>query len=523
MPRSRRAPSIFRFCAIVSAVLLTRDVAVPCQAAEPIVTLTVEVDLGQDLGQNFGSLFEVRDADGRVIAGAGFMEVYNTRFRSDRHTLQFFVRPEDEADRFSIERLPHPDLDCGIYLLDIDQKLQAWSSVRGNSVRLWDQSAERWNDAPIPKTGRVRSGDGMMRLGSGILTFTGNQVAYNDRIILNPPRRGSYYCFYYAHGRLFFYHTHRAERDGFTRIYSCPWNPKSNGVVNLKQATAMQGKYVGETPFAWGQFQGSVLTVSNQGGVYAFDGMKWRTLLEANNQVSYQVYSMLNYHDRLLLAQYPTGQIFEYRGKDIKLLKGWPPRLPGVSPSAREAQTTAIYRGDLFVGVWPWAEVWRYNRDEEHWHSLGRMFTHPEITDKQVHPYEAEAEKHNLVTNHWGQRVTGMVPLADSLMLSTSSKGTYQWFDKYKFLTESQRREYGAVIRLTMRGNLAAQIKWKDKPTKLQFVIENDRLTIQQDGNELANSSFESKGSHLLRGYKVNWGNGVFGKLNGKIVSRSND
>ena len=51
-----------------------------------------------------------------------------------------------------------------------------------------------------------------------------------------------------------------------------------------------------------------------------------------------KVYSMLNYHDRLLMAQYPTGELFEYRGKELKRLKGWPPKLPGVSSSAREAQ-----------------------------------------------------------------------------------------------------------------------------------------------------------------------------------------
>jgi hypothetical protein len=429
------------------------------RAAELVATFSIEIDLGQDRGQNFGSLFEVRDSKGRVVAGAGFMEVYNTRFRSDRHTLQFFVRPEKEADRFATERYPHPDLDCGVYLFGMNQKLYAWSSVRSNSVRLWDGGNQKWNDAPIPKTGRVRSGDGMMRLGDGILTFTGNQVAFNDRIILKPPKLGRYYNFYYAAGRLFFYHTYRNEADGFTRIYACPWTTDSPDPINLKQATVLQAKYIGATPFAWGQFRGEVLTVSNFGGVYVFDGSAWKTLLEAKKGVSYQVYSMLNYHDRLLLSQYPTGELFEYRGKELKRLEGWPPRLPGVSSRAREAQTMAIYRGDLFVGVWPWAEVWRYNRDEDRWHSLGRMFTHPQVTDKNTHPYEAEADRFKLVTNHWGQRVTGMVPHGNGLVLSTSSKGTSPWFDKYDFLTEKQRREYGAVIRLTMPGNLSAQIK----------------------------------------------------------------
>jgi hypothetical protein len=367
----------------------------------------------------------------------------------------------------------------------------------------------------------MRSGDGIMRLGTGTLTFAANQVAFNDRIILKPPEVGTYYNFYYAGGRLFFYHTHRHESDGFTRIYACPWTTKSRGPIDLNQAAIMQAKYVGATPFAWGQFRGSVLTVSNYGGVYVFDDSTWKTLLEGEKGVSYQVYSMLNYHDRLLLVQYPTGQLFEYQGQELKRLKGWPPRLAGVSSRAREAQTMAIYRGDLIVGVWPWAEVWRYSRDEDRWHSLGRMFTHPKITDKTIHPYEAEANKFGLVTNHWGQRVTGMVPQGSSLMLSTSSKGTYQWFDKYDFLTDKQHREYGAVIQLTMPGNLAAQIKWKDRPIKLQFVIEKTRLTIRQDGEYVAHAEFQFGNSDGLQHATVKWGTGVFGKLNGKVLSKS--
>lgn len=512
--------SALRFTKLTVFLLVLAN-AFAVSAEEPITKFSIEVDLGKDLGQSFGSLFEVRNQKNEVIAGAGFLDVYNTRFRSDRHTLQFFVRPENNAKRFSMKRLPHPDLDCGIYLLDMDQKLQAWSRVRNNSVRLWNTDTKKWSDAPIPQTGRVLSGDGMMRLGNGILTFTSSKVAFNDRVILNPPEKGNYYNFYYAHGRLFFYHTYRNEKDGFTKIYACPWTSDSKEPIDLKQATAMQAKYVGATPFAWGQYQDQVLTVSNYGGVYVFSNSQWKTLAEAQKGVSFQVYSMLNFHDRLLMAQYPTGELFEYRGKELKRLKGWPPKLPEVSSSSREAQTMAIYRGDLIVGVWPWAEVWRYNLDDKNWHSMGRLFTHPKLTNKTTHPYEAEAKKFNLVANHWGQRVTGMVPMGNSLMLSTSTKGTSQWFDKYKFLTDAQRREYGSVIQLQMPGNLAAQIKWKDRPIKLDFIVEKNRLVIQQDGEVLAQTEFQVDNPNALSQASVKWGQGVFGDLNGKVKSKN--
>lgn len=487
----------------------------------PVARFTVKVDFGKDRGQSFGSLFEARDERGRVVAGAGFVDVYNTRFRNDRHTLQFFVRPQSDSRNFAVERLPHPDLDCGVYLFDLNGQLFTWSSVRNNSVRRWDAIIKKWKDAAPPKTGLIRSGDGVMRLGTGILAFGNNRAVYNDRQILAPPETGRYYNFYYAHGRLFFYHTHRVKSEGFTKVYACAWSPDDKTPIDPADAAILKTRYVGETPFAYGQFQGTVLTVSNQGGVYVFDGSRWKVLLEPDKRFSYQVYSIINYFDRLLLAQYPTGQLFEYRGKDLKLLKGWPPRLPGVSSSAREAQTLGIYRGDLFVGVWPWAELWRYDGDARKWHSMGRMFSHPKITDKSVHPYEADARKYKLVTNHWGQRITGMVPLGESLMLSTSSKGTYRWYSKYKFLTEKQRREYGAVLRLKMPGNLAAQIEWKDRPIELDFRIYSDHLEVRQDGKRLASSRFKVRTTERFAKLTMNWGKGVFGELNGKLLQKS--
>ncbi|MBT6484137.1 MAG: hypothetical protein HOL01_00625 [Planctomycetaceae bacterium] len=523
--------SLFAICTIV-------DVSA---ADEPLAVFSATVDLGEDRGQNFGSVFEARDGRGRVVAGAGFMGVYNTRFRNDRRTLQFFVRPEKEAGKFAVERLPHPDLDCGVYLLDVNQRLFAWSSHGENFLRGWDAAARRWKKVKPPATGSVGSGDAVIRIGGGTLVVTGNRATYFDshqlpansddsvsvspagvgRLVLEAPAVGRYYNFYYAAGHLCFYHTHRTDDGGFTKVHACRWSPQTEDPIDVSRATTLQAKYVGETPFAWGQFQNDVLTVSNMGGVYVFDGIDWRALRESLKGVSFQVYSMLNYHDRLLLAQYPTGELFEYEGKKLKQLKGWPPRLPGVSPSAREAQTLAIYGGELFVGVWPWAELWRYDRDGENWHSMGRMFSHPEITDKMVHPYEPEAKRHRLVTNHWGQRITGMVPLGDSLMLSTSSKGTYRWYDKYKFLTEKQRREYGAVLRLKMPGNLATQIKWKDKPTRFEFVVEKNRIVVRQDGVELASSKISSSQQARLKSGKVTWGRGVFGPLNGRLLKTS--
>ena len=114
-----------------------------------------------------------------VVAEAGFADVYNTRFRSDRHTLQFFVRSKGESAKCTLERLPHPDLDCGVYLLDFNQTLYAWSSIRGNSQRRWNADDGRWDEQPPPGVARLRSGEGVMRLGRGLLVFFNGTVTFN--------------------------------------------------------------------------------------------------------------------------------------------------------------------------------------------------------------------------------------------------------------------------------------------------------------------------------------------------------
>lgn len=480
--------------------------------------VSAEVDFGTDRGQSFGSLFEIRNGEGRVVAGAGFADVYNTRFRTGRRTLQFFVRPEADSARFEVERLPHPDLDCGVYLAEFDQEIYAWSSVRGNSVRRWDGKSRTWAKEMPPGMKALRTGDGLMRLGQGRLVFSNNEAWYEERQILSAPDVGGYFNFYYADGHLFFYHRNNADVEPFTRIVACPWTPESEGAIDLSSAIVLKTKYELETPFTWGQFGGQVLTVSNRGGIYVFEKGQWRTTLAADNRFSYQVYSSLRWHDRLLLAQYPTGNLFEYRGQEAVHLKDWPPVMAGVSTSARECQTLAIYGGDLLAGVWPWAELWQRDRDAKKWNFAARMFSHPELTDKKTHPYEAEAGRFKLVRNHWGQRVTSLIPYNDSLLLSTSSKGTYEWDDRYDFLTEEQRREYGAVLRLRMPGNLAVQPAWKDGPTNLAFDFDGRKLTVTQDGQPLGDSSVESSFMVDLSEVSMNWSRGAFGPLNGRLI-----
>ena len=248
-------------------------------------------------------------------------------------------------------------------------------------------------------------------------------------------------------------------------------------------------------------------------------------LLEPNTKVSYQLYSTMAYHDRLLMGQYPTGRVFEYDGEKITDLTGWPPRLEGVVGSSREAQTTTIYGGDVFVGVWPWGELWRYNPDSKAWTFMSRMFEHPAISDKITHPYDVE-NTGGPVHNQWGQRVTSLVANGGDLFISTSAKWPCEWDPKkFPFLAPDKWKSYGTVHRMTMPGHLGAATAWTDGPTQIEFTISGAEITIAQDGKQLAKAAvpgpFGERLNAMVGVKDVTWGKGIYGPFSGRVIKSS--
>ena len=498
--------------------LIAKYAPVKIEPAARTTTFQITVDRGPDRGQNFGSLFEVTSEDGALTIGAGFQNLYNTRNRADRHALQFFVRPTDGKRTFQVEQLPRPNNLCGTYLFSRDEVVH---STFGD-VKAWNAHAKHWRN--IPSIGGTEE---TMRVGTGVLEFGDSSVKYSGRTILEKPARGSYQIFFYADGYLCFYHVDRGDggyrpyvndADGFSKLYACPWTPDQHE-VDLANASVLTLPVVGETTFAWGQLGRQVVTGSNIGGFYVLEDGQWRKLLEPNINVSYQLYSSMSFHDRLLMGQYPTGRLFDYDGKNIIDRPGWPPLLKGVTSSSREAQTTVIYGGEIYVGVWPWGELWRYNPDAKQWHFQQRMFQHPELSDDIVHPYDLE-NRGNEVSNLWGQRVTSLVTSGDGLFVSTSAKYPCEWQpDRYPFLAKDKWKSYGSVSRLTMPGHLGANTAWTSGPTTFELTLRGKSLSISQDGKKLAETVVTGQLAERLRSVSqlqpVRWGEGIYGRFTG--------
>ncbi|MCA9096028.1 MAG: hypothetical protein KDA68_21255, partial [Planctomycetaceae bacterium] len=177
--------------------------------------------------------------------------------------------------------------------------------------------------------------------------------------------------------------------------------------------------------------------------------------------------------------------------------------------NAREAQTLAIYNGDIYCGVWPWAELWRY--DGAKWKFVQRMFEHPSLTDKVTHPYEAETKAVDKVYNLWGQRITGLIPCRGHLFITTSSKGGAPWDPKFAFLTPEKQRDYGAIYRATLPGQASFFLPPQPTPILLTAVVEDSALKIKLNGKNHISLALSPEARTRLLAGTTTVGNGIYG------------
>lgn len=500
---------------LAAACLAAFAAAGQARGEGPEVRLSARVELGEDLGQELGTLFEARGADGKVAIGAGFLAAENTMHRADRRQLQVYIKTTD-GTRFETSSLPRPSEDAGVYAFGFDGRLYAdrRTGHTDDAHYAWDPRKGAWEVDRSADKGAVRIGEGVMKEAPG-------GIAYDDQVILAPPDGiGTLVEPYYGAGTLVV--RRRGEgKDGtpINELAAFAWKPGQpplDWAAGKVQALGSPKEFI----YVYGQVRGRIFTTTNMGGTFAFDGGAWKMLRETTPKTSFQIYAALNFRDTLLLGQYPTGELFEFDGEELRRRPDWPPAMPGVRREAREAQTLALYGGDLYVGVWPWGEVWCLDPDAGEWAFLGRMFTHPTPSDAVVHPYEAETKALDPVLNRWGQRVTGLVPLGDSLYISTSAKSSAPYEEKFTFLAGDKWKEYGAVHRYRRPGCLSVPFRWKPGPTTFEVSWTAGELKVSQDG-ELLGTVPAPKPPQAPA--KVAWGEGIFGPFGGRIAENKVD
>jgi hypothetical protein len=482
--------------ALTTALLLTA-------AAPPAETIRVELDRGEDLGRNFGTLFEVRSEDGRPWLGAGFLGAFNTYDRAGRHVLHVFERGDAPA---TFEALPRVNSDAGVYLFDRGGRLYARSMPDGKDRQVYvlDRARKAWAPAPEVDPEAAVVADGLVEV-------KGREVRYRGRTILAwPEGHGTLVRPYYGQGRLLFWNHFDPSEPGVERLLAWAWRPSRAEPLKAEAAVALVLSKKGEYPYAVGQLGNDLLVATNLGSVVRLRSDRWEVLRRPDGK-SHQVYCALNVGDVLWLGHYPSGELIEYDGKALTPLPGNPPVMPGVSTSAREEQSLTLFGGDVYAGVWPWAELWRRPAAVGRWELVRRMFTRPAVTAATTHPYETETAARGPVANQWGQRITSLVPVGTDLYLSTSAKGSKPWSPEFDFLDGPARDEYGRVFRMSRPGHLAVPLRWTDGPTRLRVEVGPRTIRVYQDDALLGETLRPSGANASLRGARLIRGAGLYG------------
>ena len=152
-----------------------------------------------------------------------------------------------------------------------------------------------------------------------------------------------------------------------------------------------------------------------------------------------------------------------------------------------------------------------------------RMFDHPELSSAVTHPYDVENQGAE-VSNQWGQRVTSLVPSGPSLFISTSAKSPIEWDPgRFAFLAPDKWKSYGSVYRMTLPGQLSAATTWTDGATTFEWTINENEVSITQDGAPIGSTTLTDSLAVPLRdlsdSQRVNWGQGIYGPFRGRSIA----
>ena len=235
--------------------------------AEPSLDVTVEVDFGKDLGQNFGTLFEGQSKEGGLSFGAGFTAVYNSYYRGERNKVQFFVRPTENESKFELEPFPRPEgMVPSTYAYDLGDSLYVHYKTKPDGLLKYRPDDENWTEAQ----GEERPGISASMVGGKRLEMLNGDVVYDGQVIFDPPDHPIYRYYYYGQGHLHFYRETKPEGEGEIQkaVVAIPWSPYDEPMeADIAKEKVLDLFMPPEFPYAYGQLGDEVITCSNWGGL----------------------------------------------------------------------------------------------------------------------------------------------------------------------------------------------------------------------------------------------------------------
>lgn len=158
---------------------------------------------------------------------------------------------------------------------------------------------------------------------------------------------------------------------------------------------------------------------------------------------SNQFYSSTVFNGVTLVGEYPSGRLFDFDGRRLSPSTLTPPAILDRDVIGFEPQSMAEYCGNLFVGYWPFGEVFRFDGTE--WHEPIRLFS---SSPPEAAPFREATADAGVIFNFFGQRVPSLVPYGGDLYAVTGNKG--DWGQSITpEIDHNYQAEYGAIYRIS--------------------------------------------------------------------------
>lgn len=436
------------------------------------------LDLGQDDGASLGTIFEVRDQAGNIIAGAGFERSFNTMAGSNHRLISFFTQREGTSTLHDLGR-PFGE-HSSIRLFSYAGKLIAYPRDEEVHPRQFDAESNIWKPADLTELASGKYGyvkaiqaayDTLLVFHTQAVTFDGkpiiiNDLAADDEIVTGLFHNGLLNIFV------------RNNLSGRTSSFLiCPW--RGGKKADACQVIRMPDGRV--SPFVLHGLRNNkgIIAAFNNGDVLLLNSghvsiVHKNSISGGQALKSWQLYSAIEVQDDIVFGHYPSGNLLLYRDDVFSPIDPPVPFVRGSLADAREAQTLAIFRGKLMIGMWPWGELWS-GLPGAPWRLEARIFHKPDYTKERA-PYADLLGKRmpNIAYNALGQRIFHFHNYAEGLALTTSGKNP-KIAHAYTAIGPSERIQYGRVLLLK----------------------SPDQLTCGLSGPYPQKITFESKGGYL--------------------------
>lgn len=432
-------------------------------------TISLEIEFDENDFPPIGTLFSIVDKNGKIISSAGLTRRWNSYSSNEIGEMHFFVKNNTNDDAVElINNIGKPSVEFKT----------GYSFIKDKNIYFIDKGNEF------------------------VYAYNENKFIEKKEIIINNN--------YYTNGYKFGY-----END---YIYACKIKNEDNcKIIKIKNGT---------WPYVFAGDKNGVISITNYGEMLIFKDDNWCRASEGRGEMysckydnniileeprGKQFYSSIFYNGKTLIGSWPTGRIYEFDGEVLK-----PSNLSLYLNSQycdKEAQSMAIYCGDLYVGYWPRGEVAVYDLIDEKWIANYSFFSNSSQYDDKIPYSDIDFEG---TTSFLGQRISSLQPYSNKLFVSTSN--LRNWHVGIKdpvFLSKQKIDEYGMIYSIFKKGCLTTFLDVYKKKIVLEFLFLDDSIKIKQNGKIIGGSEYNGLPARELN---VFYGEGLFGDFNGKII-----